>query len=88
MPTLSGQSNNYPFLYQGMDHEFLEPDQFYYSGDGQFYSAQCWEMAVNRGLTNASRAYCPGGGGVGIICEEWLCRTPFGSNFSISLFCT
>jgi hypothetical protein len=23
-----------------MEHEFTEPNQFYYGGDGQFYSAQ------------------------------------------------
>jgi len=37
---MTGTSSNYPFLYQGREHEFLEPNQFYYGGDGQFYSAQ------------------------------------------------
>jgi hypothetical protein len=60
MPTLSGQSNNYPFLYQGMEHEFTEPNQFYYGGDGQFYSAQ-----IQRGFSIAGAQSTSGPGGAG-----------------------
>ncbi len=60
MPTLSGQSNSYPFLYQGMEHEFLEPNQFYYSGEGQFYSAQ-----IQRGFSIAGAQGTSGPGGAG-----------------------
>lgn len=60
VPTLSGQLNNYPFLYQGMEHEFIEPNQFYYSGDGQFYSAQ-----IQRGFSIAGAQGISGPGGPG-----------------------
>ena len=58
VPTLSGQLNNYPFLYQGMEHEFIKPNQFYYSGDGQFYSAQ-----IQRGFSIAGAQGISGPGG-------------------------
>ena len=60
MPTLSGQLNNFPFLYQGMEHKFLEPNQFYYGGDGQFYSAQ-----IQRGFSIAGAQSTSGPGGPG-----------------------
>jgi len=60
MPTLSGQSNSFPFLYQGMEHEFLEPNQFYYGGNGQFYSAQ-----IQRGFSIAGAQSTSGPGGPG-----------------------
>jgi len=60
MPTLSGQSNNYAFLYQGMEHEFTEPNQFYYGRDGHFYSAQ-----IQRGFSIAGAQSTSGPGGAG-----------------------
>ncbi|HVA67208.1 MAG TPA: hypothetical protein VNK24_09850, partial [Elusimicrobiota bacterium] len=57
---MSGQANSYPFLYQGMEHEFTEPNQFYYGGDGQFYSAQ-----IQRGFSIAGAQNTCGPGGPG-----------------------
>jgi hypothetical protein len=39
-PSSTSQGNSFPFLYQGMEHEFIEPSQYDYSGNGAFYSAQ------------------------------------------------
>jgi hypothetical protein len=39
-PSSTSQGNSFPFLYQGMEHEFIEPSQYDYSGNGALYSAQ------------------------------------------------
>ncbi len=59
-PTMSGSSNNYPFLYHGMEHEFVEPtNAYYYTGDGAYYSAQ---IMRSLSLTSAQGTSGPGGG--------------------------
>jgi len=55
---LSGQANSYPFLYQGMEQEFTDPATLYYSGDGEFYSAQ-----ISRGLSLVGALGSGGAGG-------------------------
>jgi hypothetical protein len=37
-PTMSGAGSNFPFLYQGMEHEPLDPQTLYYGGAGNFYN--------------------------------------------------
>jgi hypothetical protein len=39
-PSASGSANGLPFLYHGMEHESVDPTQYYYSGNGAYYSAQ------------------------------------------------
>jgi YD repeat-containing protein len=58
-PTISGSSNNYPFLYHGMEHEFVEPNPYYYTGDGAYYSAQ---IMRSLSLTGAQGTTGPGNG--------------------------
>jgi hypothetical protein len=47
----SGATNSWPFQYHGLEHEFTDPAQLYYSGGGEFYNPQ-----IQRGLsgTNAT----------------------------------
>ena len=59
-PTVSGAANPFwPFLYQGMEQEFFDAP-YYYTGGGQFYSAQMVRSLSEAGETGTSGA---GGGG-------------------------
>ncbi len=58
-PSMAGASSNWPFLYQGMEHESIDPNQFYYSGNGAYYSAQ---IMRSMSMTSAQGTSGPGGG--------------------------
>ena len=60
-PSIAGASSNWPFLYQGMEHESIDPNQFYYSGNGAYYSAQ---IMRSMSMTSAQGTSGPGGGRV------------------------
>ena len=53
-PTLSGTTNYWPFLYNGLEKEFSDPGPFYYSGTGQFYSPQLVRSLSEVGQTSSS----------------------------------
>ena len=57
-PTASGTANDWPFQYQGMEKEFTDPAQYYYSGSGQFYSPQ-----MVRSLSEVGQTGTQGSGG-------------------------
>jgi len=61
-PSLSGSGNYWPFLYHGMEKEFSDPTPYYYTGNGQFYSAQLVRSLSEVGQTSSSG---PGGGSGG-----------------------
>ena len=58
-PSASGSANGWPFLYHGAEHESIDPNQYYYSGDGAFYSAQ---IMRSMSMTSAQGTSGPGGG--------------------------
>jgi hypothetical protein len=58
-PSMAGASTNWPFLYQGMEHENVDPTQFYYSGNGAYYSAQ---IMRSMSMTSAQGTSGPPGG--------------------------
>ena len=60
-PNLSGTANSWPFLYHGMEKEISDPGPYYYSGGGQFYSAQIVRSLPETGQTSSQGA----GGGSG-----------------------
>ncbi len=60
-PTVSGAANNWPFQYQGMEHEFIDPGRLYYSGGGQFYNPQIQRSLSETGATGISGAGPVGG---------------------------
>ena len=49
-PTVSGTANDWPFLINGIEQELTDPQPYYYSGSGQFYSPQ-----LVRSLSEAGR---------------------------------
>ena len=57
-PTVSGTANDWPFQYQGMEKEFTDPGPYYYTGGGQFYSAQLVRSPSETGQTSSQG---PGG---------------------------
>jgi hypothetical protein len=61
---MSGASSNWPFLYQGMEHESIDPSPYYYSGDGAYYSAQ---IMRSMSTTSALGRTSPSGGDGGIV---------------------
>jgi hypothetical protein len=61
-PTVSGTANDWPFQYQGMEKEFTDPGPYYYTGGGQFYSAQIMRSPSETGQTSSQGA---GGGSAG-----------------------
>ena len=61
-PTVSGTANDWPFQYQGMEKEFTDPGPYYYTGGGQFYSAQIMRSPSETGQTSSSGS---GGGPAG-----------------------
>jgi len=56
-PVVSGTTNFWPFLYQGMEQESADAP-YYYSGNGQFYSPQLVRSLSEAGQTSSSG---PGG---------------------------
>ncbi len=60
-PTVSGTANAWPFQYQGMEKEFTDPGPYYYTGGGQFYSAQIMRSPSETGETSSQGS----GGGLG-----------------------
>ncbi len=66
MPSLSGQPSNFPFLFEGMENELTDQQatvgmgQMFYTGSGQFYSAQ---IGRSLSLTGALDTSSPGGPG-------------------------
>jgi hypothetical protein len=58
---VTGSANGWPFLYHGMEHESIDPNQFYYSGGGAYYSAQIMRSMSMTGAQGSSGA----GGGPG-----------------------
>jgi hypothetical protein len=63
-PSVSGTSNGWPLLYHGMEHELTDPNQFYYSGDGAFYSAK---IMRSMSMTSAQGSKTPVGDASGIV---------------------
>lgn len=59
-PTVTGTANDWPFQYQGLEKELTEPAPYYYTGGGQFYSAQ-----MVRSLAETSQTGSQGGGPFG-----------------------
>ncbi len=58
-PSASGSANGWPFLYHGAEHESIDPNQYYYSGNGAYYSAQIMRSVST---TSAQGTSGPGGG--------------------------
>jgi hypothetical protein len=60
---VTGSANGRPFLYHGMEHESFDPTQFYYSGNGAYYSAQIMRSMSMTGAQGTNGP--PGGPGPG-----------------------
>ena len=52
-PTVGGTTNDWPFLYHGIEQEFVDAP-YYYSGSGQFYSPQLVRSLSEAGQTGSS----------------------------------
>jgi hypothetical protein len=61
--TVSGASNSFPFLYQGLEHEVTDPGQLYFEPSGNVYNPQIQRelsLVDQQGITGA-----PSGSGFG-----------------------
>ncbi len=66
-PSASGSANGWPFLYHGAEHESIDPNQFYYSGNGAYYSAQIMRsMSTTSALCTSGPPGGPGPGGASL----------------------
>jgi hypothetical protein len=70
-PTVSGTANDWPFQYQGMEKEFTDPGPYYYTGGGQFYSAQ-----LVRSLSEVGQTSSQGSGGSGGFSPSGMAIAP------------
>jgi hypothetical protein len=61
-PTVTGSANSWPFLFDGSEHEFLDPANLYHKGAGNFYDPQIARSLSEAGETGTSG---PGGGPAG-----------------------
>jgi hypothetical protein len=52
-PTVGGTTNDWPFLYHGIEQEFVDAP-YYYSGGGQFYSPQLVRSLSETSATSTS----------------------------------
>jgi hypothetical protein len=71
-PTVSGTANDWPFQYQGMEKEFTDPGPYYYTGGGQFYSAQLVRSPSETGQTSSQGTGGPPGNGIAAP-RHWRC---------------
>ncbi|HYB89543.1 MAG TPA: hypothetical protein VEC38_00720, partial [Candidatus Binataceae bacterium] len=55
VPTLSGNANNWPFLFEGAEHEITDPASLYYDGSGNFYDPQIQRELAQLDATGLSQ---------------------------------
>jgi hypothetical protein len=63
-PQMNGTASTWPFLYHGMEHEHIDATQYYYSGNGAYYSAQ---LMRSMSTTSAQGRKTPVGDASGIV---------------------
>ena len=60
--TISGLSNSFPFLYQGLEHEITDPGQLYFEPSGNVYNPQIQRELSQLGQQGIGGAPSDGGG--------------------------
>ena len=77
-PSVSGTANDWPFLFEGGEHEFTDPGSLYYDGSGNYYNPQ-----IVRSLSETSQTSSQGSNG-GFSPSGMAIPPPSGSSGGLS----